>query len=131
MTTSALGSRALFFKSEHTLQKECSWWRCRSPTSPRCTARSTAARPRSHDTINTLYGVSADGAGDAWTVGYYYIPGDSQAQTLIEQWDGSAWHMVASPNDGTVSYLYGAATVSSAQAWAVGQNASNTALVEE
>ncbi len=95
------------------------------------TAWSIANADRVDDTINNLYGVSADAAGDAWTVGYYYIPGDSQAQTLIEQWDGSAWHMVASPNDGTVSYLYGAATVSSAQAWAVGQNASNTALVEE
>jgi hypothetical protein len=81
-------------------------------------------------TINVLNDVSADAAGDAWTVGYYYIPGDSQAQTLIEHWDGSAWHIAPSPNEGPVSSLWGVATVSAGEAWAVGWSETSDALIE-
>lgn len=81
-------------------------------------------------TVNILYDVSADPAGDAWSVGFYYIPGDSQDQTLIEQWDGSAWRIVDSPNDGPTSTLYGVATLSATEAWAVGINNAASGFIE-
>jgi hypothetical protein len=82
------------------------------------------------NTTNVLNDISADVAGNAWTVGYYYIPGDGQAQTLIEQWDGASWHIVPSPNEGAGSSLEGVVTLSAEEAWAVGAGGNSFALIE-
>lgn len=72
--------------------------------------------------------VSAASASDVWAVGWTYdgqINFKQIENTLIAHWDGSAWSAVASPNPSTgtppVNNLYGVATVSSSDAWAVGR----------
>jgi len=82
---------------------------------------------------NYLYSVAASSATNAWAVGVAY-KSSGQADltsTLVERWNGSAWSIVPSPSPGTAklcgdpsyqgNYLYGVATVSSGEAWAVGE----------
>ena len=46
---------------------------------------------------NFLSGVTCTSASQCWAVGYY-VNGSGFGQTLIEQWDGTSWSVVASPN---------------------------------
>ena len=57
-------------------------------------------------------------ASDVWAVG------DSGSGTLIEQWNGTSWAVVPSPNPSTAVFntLSGAAVVSASDIWAVGQS---------
>jgi hypothetical protein len=68
----------------------------------------------------SLYGVSAASAGDVWAVGSATVSGTNK--TVIEQWNGTAWTIVASPDPSgaTGSYLYGVDAVSASDVWAVG-----------
>lgn len=76
---------------------------------------------------NSLSGVAAISADSAWAVGTY----DSNfngLQTLTEQWDGTQWNVVPSPNQpgaDTPNYLYGVTAISANDAWAVGDYAPN------
>jgi hypothetical protein len=45
---------------------------------------------------NALRGVACVSASECWAVGYYLTASD--AQTLIERWDGTSWNIVNSPN---------------------------------
>jgi hypothetical protein len=55
---------------------------------------------------------------DVWAVGRTDSNG---LTTLIEQWNGSTWQIVPSPNVGTQgSGLSGAAALSDGEAWVVG-----------
>jgi hypothetical protein len=45
---------------------------------------------------NNLQGVTASAANDVWAVGGFY-DADTFEHALIERWDGTAWHVVASP----------------------------------
>jgi hypothetical protein len=73
-------------------------------------------------TGNYLYGVSCVSADECWAVGYSTLPNSSDRQTLIEQWNGSAWSIVPSPNvTGAITdALYGVTCVSGNNCWAVG-----------
>jgi hypothetical protein len=62
-----------------------------------------------------LTSVVALSATDVWAVGVYL-----QSQTLIEHWNGSAWNIVPSPNQGISSQLTSVAAVSASNIWAVG-----------
>ena len=75
----------------------------------------------SGSTDTYLYGVSADSAGDAWSVGYYYEPSVGY-KTLTEHWTGTAWAVVTSPDPAGISsnYLYGVSAVSGQAAVATG-----------
>jgi erythromycin esterase-like protein len=77
----------------------------------------------SGSTDTYLYGVSADTASDAWSVGYYYEPNVGY-KTLTEHWNGHAWAVVASPNPAgiTSNYLYAVSAVSSQAAVATGND---------
>ncbi len=79
---------------------------------------------------NYLVSVAAVTANDIWAVGYYNNPW----QTLIEHWNGSAWTIKASPNQGSSSnYLLSIAVVSASDIWAVGyyyNGSVNQTLVE-
>ena len=72
---------------------------------------------------NTLFGVTCVSDSDCWAVGHY---GDQSAnlspQTLIEHWDGNAWSLVPSPNQGTsqANTLTSVACTSASDCWAVG-----------
>jgi hypothetical protein len=64
-----------------------------------------------------LYAVTAVSATDAWAVGATSNARDQNQRTLIEHWDGAAWHIVPSPSAGI---LFGVAAGSANDAWAVG-----------
>src|SRR5205823_1967956 len=70
--------------------------------------------------------VAARSPNDAWAVGYYDQSPDTRA--LIEHWDGTAWSIVTSPNNGAnQNYLEAVAAISANNAWAVGYNYTNGA----
>jgi hypothetical protein len=64
-----------------------------------------------------LTGVTAVSASDAWAVGDYGSSGATH--TLIEHWNGKAWHRVPSPSPGISAVLRGVAS-SGTSIWAVG-----------
>jgi hypothetical protein len=69
---------------------------------------------------NLLFGTAVVSANDIWAIG------ESQnasgiPSTLIEQWNGTSWSIVASPSPGSAASLRAAAAdPASGQAWAVG-----------
>jgi len=82
--------------------------------------------PNPSTLANLLFAVAIVSATDIWAVGESQNATSGIAQTLIEQWNGSSWSVVSSPNPGSGSTpgdsLRGAAAdPSSGQAWAVGQ----------
>ncbi len=95
------------------------------------TAWSVVSSPNVGGYINLLLRVKAVSANDVWAVGYYiYTAAYSNAQTLVEHWNGTAWSVVPSPNVGTShNDLRGVAVVSANDVWAVGLCSSGT-LVE-
>jgi hypothetical protein len=85
----------------------CTGWRIVS--SPNSTTYSTSI----------LSAVSALSPTAAWAVGATYSVGDTigPVDSLIEQWDGSAWHLVANTGHDA---LTGIAAVAPSDMWAVG-----------
>jgi hypothetical protein len=70
---------------------------------------------------NLLTGIAAVSANDVWAVGLYFSATVTQARTLIEHWNGSAWSVVSSPNVGANgNSLGGVSAVSANDLWAVG-----------
>jgi hypothetical protein len=67
------------------------------------------------------------GTNRLWAVGYYGISSIAPYDlTLIEQWNGTVWRVVPSPNPGTISNaLLGVAAISANDAWAVGMYSNN------
>lgn len=77
----------------------------------------------SPDTSSYLSSVAVVSANDIWAVGA------SSTGTLTEQWNGTAWNVVASPSPDSSSVLSGVAAVSASDIWAVGYTSSG-ALTE-
>lgn len=74
---------------------------------------------------NTLFGVAAV-PGRAWAVGVS-LDGDYHAHSLIEAWDGNAWHVVPTPKLDTGRDILSSATaVSANDVWAVGEQQDRT-----
>jgi hypothetical protein len=70
---------------------------------------------------NTLLGVRAFSATDAWAVGSHNVPGTLRFSTLVERWNGTTWSIVPSPDpDPFESQLVDVDGVSSSDLWAVG-----------
>jgi WD40 repeat protein len=66
----------------------------------------------------TLNSVAAISSSDVWAVGY---TSDTPAKTLVQHWNGKDWSIIPSPNFGTEdNKLYGVATLSFDNVWAVG-----------
>src|SRR5579884_2339075 len=85
------------------------------------TSWSIVSSPNTSTTAyNFLYGVSCVSASDCIAVGYYDT--GSYDQTLIEEWNGTSWSIVSSPNTYTTenNSLYGVSCVSASDCWAVG-----------
>jgi hypothetical protein len=75
-----------------------------------------------------LAAVAASSSSNSWAVGFY-SRGVGQSQTLAEQWNGSTWCKVTSPNPGSASaahQLSGVTVLSGASAWAVGSYGTST-----
>jgi hypothetical protein len=85
------------------------------------TAWSVVSSP-SPGTGDDLTGVTtSNAASDVWAVGYYTPSGATEAQTLTLNWNGTAWTTVTSPDNGSPSLLFSAATnPGAAIVWAVG-----------
>src|SRR5437588_2156125 len=80
---------------------------------------------------DTLNGVAAISSNNVLAVGYS-VSGVSKSsvidQTLIEQWNGSAWSTISSPNVGTGdNVLNGVVAISANNIFAVGYSTSSTA----
>ena len=80
--------------------------------------------PNPASSYNTLNGVAATSASNAWAVGQSTNNTASHAfQTLAEHWNGTAWTQVPSPSPGGLTAnnaLIGVAATSASDAWAVG-----------
>ena len=82
---------------------------------------SSSGRSVSVGESNSLSGVSTRSTCDAWAVGAF--SNGLSSQTLIEQWDGTRWRHVKSPNPGgrfRADGLGGVVAVTARRAWAVG-----------
>ena len=71
---------------------------------------------------SSLFAVSGTAANNVWTVGAYNLNNQTGTlQTLIEQWDGSAWNVVSSPNEGPAdNILYALTAIAGNEAWSAG-----------
>ncbi len=68
-----------------------------------------------------LKSVAAVSSDDVWAVGYSYNPNCGLcSDTLIEQWDGSSWSVIPSPNPGVDNRLHAVSAASASDIWAVG-----------
>ena len=71
---------------------------------------------------NTLSGVAATSAANAWAVGRYASSRGGPTLALIEHWNGTAWQQVPSPKPSTSdNELLSVAATSATNAWAVGE----------
>jgi hypothetical protein len=72
--------------------------------------------------------VSAVSANDIWAVREFTDPNTGTTTTVIEQWNGTAWSVVTSPNHSASDNNLNAAAAdpASGQAWAVGAFFSST-----
>jgi hypothetical protein len=85
-----------------------------------CGGWSVVSTPKIGSNFNYLNGVAALSANDVWAVGAYFN-GSGFRKTLIEQWDGTKWSKVLSPNVGSDNnVLFGVAAISANDVWAVG-----------
>jgi hypothetical protein len=77
---------------------------------------------------NVLAGVSALSDSDVWAVGYFSSSnGGAINHTLAEHWNGTAWSIVPTPNDGTLgSQLLGVSALADNDVWAVGNFSTST-----
>ena len=71
---------------------------------------------------NFFYGVTCASTSECWAVGYYDNGQGSVAQTLIEEWNGTSWSIIASANTSTTqfNYLNAVTCASTSDCWAVG-----------
>jgi hypothetical protein len=75
-----------------------------------------------NDTNPVLVGIVALSSDNIWTAGQFIVPVEGSAQfTLTENWDGSSWSVVASPNfRRSNNRLHGIAATPNGTLWAVG-----------
>ncbi len=79
---------------------------------------------------NYLDGVSCTSASACTAVGSDPLASASPAQTLIEQWDGTTWSIVPSPNPSTSDYLTAVSCPSTSACTAVGSGKTTSGFVE-
>ncbi len=117
----AVGDATLNFASSQTLVEHWDG-----------TQWNVVASPSIPSQENQLSGIAALSAHNIWAVGSATDNTSGAVQTLIEQWNGTAWSIVPSPNPSgsqpPVDGLQGVATISKHDVWAVGysENASGT-----
>ncbi|MBV9055224.1 MAG: hypothetical protein JO351_01135 [Candidatus Eremiobacteraeota bacterium] len=69
---------------------------------------------------SSFTGVSGSSTSDVWAVGRYFTS-SAGPLTLAEHWSGKSWAVVATPDPGPYGdNLFGVATLSTKDAWAVG-----------
>src|SRR5207302_1280382 len=81
-----------------------------------------------------LTGVTCASGSQCWAVGYNNpTPGGGVHQTVIEQWNGTSWTIVTSPNTSPNQYneLHGVTCSSASDCWAVGFSDNGNAFFGE
>lgn len=68
-----------------------------------------------------LEAVSGTASDDVWAVGFSQAFGSSRSNTLIQNWDGTAWRIVPSPNPPGINRLTDVVARSANDVWAVGE----------
>ncbi|HUS14263.1 MAG TPA: hypothetical protein VM536_04505, partial [Chloroflexia bacterium] len=92
-------------------------------------AWSIVASPNGSGAVNnSLLGVTAVAANDAWAVGYF-TTAIFPYRTLILHWNGTSWAVASSPNPGFGGALSGITAVSATDVWAVGAYASSLTAI--
>ncbi|HZU67369.1 MAG TPA: hypothetical protein VFA09_08825 [Ktedonobacteraceae bacterium] len=87
---------------------------------------SVVTSPNPGSFSNALDGIVVISSGDIWAVGSF-SNNSTSSQTLVEQWDGSQWSVVTSPNPGSAGNgLSSIAAVNANNLWAVGGFSSNS-----
>lgn len=89
--------------------------------------------PSSGLNVLSLNSIAAISATNVWAVGSYHDANSGLNATLTEQWNGTSWSIVSSPNAPTGdSYFYTVTTVpASSNLWAVGVNAPGTGPADQ
>jgi hypothetical protein len=84
---------------------------------------SVVSSPDPGSSVDALSGVAALGINNAWAVGYYVV-GNNPGQTLTLHWNGTAWKVVSSPNDGSDNNFLDTVTriPGTSQVWAMGSH---------
>src|SRR6266446_6153674 len=87
-----------------------------------CGIWNVVSSPNPGTSENILNRVTAVSTTDAWGVGFYFNNNaPNPLQTLIENWDGTNWNVITSPNVGSSNNdLNGVAALSVNDVWAVG-----------
>ena len=95
-----------------------------TPVPVPCSGWRTVGGPTAKYPNSRLSAVSALSPTDAWAVGSTYLDAwtPTQGESLIERWDGSAWHIVVSagPSHGSLAAI---TAISPTDVWAVGSQA--------
>ncbi len=91
-------------------------------TTPNASSLGVAAKD------NLLQGVTCAGTSDCWAVGDASTGSGGTQQTLAEEWNGSGWSIVNTPNPSpSQNILNAVACTSAANCWAVGFASSSVA----
>ena len=71
--------------------------------------------------VNVLQSVACTSASECWAVGYY-DNSSGTFQTLVEEWNGTSWAVVSSPNTSNTQHnqLNGVTCASASECWTVG-----------
>jgi hypothetical protein len=89
---------------------------------------SAVPSPSASDRNNLLTAVAAVSASDVWAVGDFQNA-QNVFRTLIEHWDGTAWHIVPSPSGaGVQAGLLSVAALSHTDVWAAGDSGTGTLI---
>jgi len=80
---------------------------------------SVVPSPNASAIEDDLRGVSAVSANDVWAVGEYWNDTQQTRLTLTLHWNGSAWSIMPSPNEGNIAQLFGVEAISTNDIWAV------------
>ena len=93
-----------------------------TPTPVPCSAWRVVSSPNATQyQHNDLSAVSAASTTAAWAVGGSFTDGLAE-QTLVEQWDGAAWHLVTTATPPTTISLSSVVVLSPTDVWVVGYN---------
>jgi hypothetical protein len=92
-------------------------------------AWSVVTSPNVGPSSNVLHKVASLAFNDIWAVGFSVDNTTGQPRTLTEHWDGTAWSVVTSPNQGAgANNLYGVAMIGPNDVWAIGDSAQTLIL---
>jgi hypothetical protein len=93
------------------------------------------ASPNRGTKANQLNGIAAAAPSAIWSVGSYNAgPYVNSLRTLIENWNGTSWSLVLSPNPATnagdYDSLQGVTAISTTNVWAVGYSGNVSAVAD-